>query len=139
MNYKNVCLVGGKGEGEERKLAVAGEESGLERREVFFNASSLSNDNLQDKEYLLQLGQQGIEKLANYALVRSFESKINQKKAMYYELGDWVTCYDSEWNIRMNVQIKEIEKSLSKDEDETVLTFGKPQQTISALIKATID
>lgn len=139
MNYKNVCLIGGKGDGDERILATEGKESGLDRYEMFYNASGLSNENLTDKEYMSQLGQKGAEKLANYALVQSFESKINQRKAMEYALGDWVTCYDSEWNIYMNVQIKEIEKNLSKDENETVLTFGKPQQTISKLIKTALD
>lgn len=137
-SFKNVCLVCGSGEDEDRITAVVGTAAGLERYEMSYNASFLNQENLTETEYQAQLGQKGTEKLAEYHLVQSFESKINQKKAMEYALGDRVTCYDPRWGIRMDTQIKKTEKNLSKDEQETYLTFGDSRRTITALIKASI-
>ena len=41
---KNVTLVGGEGEGSERRFTAVGNTSGLDRREMFTDASSVSSD-----------------------------------------------------------------------------------------------
>lgn len=137
-NFKNVCLVCGSGEDESRITAAVGTAAGLDRYEMAYNASFLGQEGMTETEYRAQLKQKGAEKLAEYYLAQSFESKINQKKAMEYALGDRVTCYDPQWGIRMDTQIKKTEKNLSKDEQETYLTFGDSGRTITALIKASI-
>ena len=136
-NYHNTCLVGGRGEDSDRILASVGcENIGLDRYEIFYNASGLSNADVSDEEYLNQLRQKGEEKLASYYMVKAFESKINQNKIMTYSLGDYVTCQDKQWGIMVNTQIKEIEKSFSKTEQSLIVTFGDNVPTLIQLIKA---
>lgn len=135
-NYRNVCLVGGTGEDDDRILKAVGESVGLDRYEMFYNASGLSDKDITEEEYLLQLEQKGKEKLASYYAAKAFESKINQEKAMTFELGDYVTCTDSRWNLIVNTQIKGIEKGFSKTEKSFVVTFGDDVPTLINLIKA---
>lgn len=135
-NYRNICLVGGTGEDTDRIMATVGESSGIDRYEMFYNASGLSNKDMAAEEYVNQLLQKGQEKMANYYVAKAFESKINQKKAMTFALGDYVTCTDSEWNVTVNTQIKEIEKGFSKSEESFIVTFGDDVPTLIDLIKA---
>lgn len=136
-NYRNTCLIGGSGEDSDRILASIGcENTGLDRYEMFYNASGLSNADISNEEYLLQLRQKGEEKLSSYYKVKAFESRINQNKKMTYALGDYVTCKDDQWGIMVNTQIKEIEKSFSKTEQSLIVTFGDNVPTLIQLIKA---
>lgn len=135
-NHRNVCLVGGSGEDEDRILTVSGAAAGIDRYEMFYNASGLSERNVTKTEYIRQLEQRGQEKLTAYHTVNAFESKINQYKAMEYALGDYVTCTDSKWNVTVDTQIKEIEKGFSKEENSVVVTFGDEAPTLIKLIKA---
>lgn len=135
-NYRNVCLIGGKGEDENRIMQTIGSEAGLDRYEIFCNASSLSNSNIDESEYLEQLSQKGKEKLSGYYVAKTFESKINQSKSMPFSMGDYVTCTDKRWNVMVNTQIKGIEKGFSKTEKSLVVTFGDDTPTLIELIKA---
>lgn len=135
-NYRNVCLVGGAGEDENRVMLTVGEAAGIERHEMFCNASSLSDSDISESEYMGQLAQKGTEKLSKFYVAKAFESKINKKKAMPFELGDYVTCTDSRWNITVDTQVKEIEKGFSKKEESFVVTFGDDVPTLINLIKA---
>lgn len=135
-NYRNVCLVGGMGEDKDRILKAVGDSTGFDRYEMFYSASGLSNKDIAEKEYLKQLEQKGKEKLASYHMAEAFESKINQEKAMPFELGDYTTCMDSRWNLTVNTQIKEIEKGFSKTEKSFVVTFGDDAPTLINLIRA---
>lgn len=77
---KNVTLIGGEGEGVERKYTTVGEEKGLERRELFTDARDISSDTgeeetLTEEEYTAQLQQRGKEILAENVEVVSFEGE----------------------------------------------------------------
>ena len=135
-NYRNVCLVGGSGEDTDRITSVVGNASGLDRYEMFYSASGLSDSGISSQEYIRQLKQKGSEKLASYYTAKAFESKINRSRAMKFELGDYVTCTDKRWNVTVNTQIKAIEKELSKTEESYVVTFGDDAPTLIELIKA---
>lgn len=135
-NYRNVCLVGGTGEDDARIMAIAGSGSGLDRYEMFYNASGLSDKDITRDAYLSQLRQKGKEKLASYYVASAFESRINPEKAMPFAMGDYVTCIDSRWNIMVNTQIKGIEKGFSREEKSFVVTFGDDAPTLIGLIKA---
>lgn len=135
-NYRNVCMVGGPGEDDQRIRTVVGDAAGLDRYEFFYNASRHSEKDVTQSELIKQLQQKGMEKMAGYYIAKAFESKINKGKAMYFELGDYVTCKDPEWNVTVDTQIKEIEKGLSKTEESYVVTFGDNVPTLIDLIKA---
>ena len=131
-----MCLVGGSGEDEDRVYTTVGEASGTDRYEMFYNAAGFSDKDITAEEYLNQLAQKGSEQVAKYYVAKAFESKINQRKAMTFSLGDYVTCSDSEWNLIVNTQVKQIEKGFSKKEMSFVATFGNDVPTLIDLIKA---
>lgn len=135
-NYGNVCLVGGPGEGAERVLAVAGSGEGLNRYEIFYNASGFTRQEEDEAVLRRQLIQRGNEKLAAYYVARAFESKINKEKSMEFSLGDFVTCIDQEWGIMEDTQIRSIQKGYSRTEQSFVVTFGDDAPTLIQLIKA---
>ena len=135
-NLRNVCLVGGSGEDDNRIMATIGEATGINRYEMYYNASGISNRDIPEEKYLNQLKQRGHEKMASYYIAKAFESKINQRKAMAFSLGDYVTCTDSVWNVAVNTQVKEIEKGFSKSEESFIATFGDDVPTLIDLIKA---
>ena len=136
-NFKNVCLVCGIGEDENRVTEAVGEASGIDRYEMAYSAAFLKDEGQTEEIYREQLKQKGKEKLKDYYLVESFTSKVRQDKAKC-DLGDFVTCNDRGWGIRIDTQIKVIEKHLSKDEQEVYFTFGNSQPMITNLIKAAI-
>ena len=72
------------------------------------------------------------------ASVESFTSKVRKDKLKECALGDLVTCNDKKWGIRIDTQIKVIEKNLSKDEQEVYFTFGNSRPMLANLIKAAI-
>lgn len=137
-NFKNVCLVCGAGEDENRVTETVGEASGIDRYEMSYSAAFLKDEGQTEEIYREQLRQKGNEKLKDYYLVKSFTSKIRQDKAKKCTLGDLVTCRDREWGIRIDTQIRMIEKHLSKDEQEVYFTFGNSRPMITDLIKAAI-
>lgn len=135
-NYRSICLVGGPGEDQNRVLRTVGTGSGLDRYEMFYNASGISDRDITAAQLYAQLDQKGNEKLAAYYVAKSFQSKINSKKAMYFQIGDYVTCVDRRWNVIENKQVKEIIKGFSKTEQSFVATFGDGVPTLISLIKA---
>ena len=137
-NFRNVCLVCGTGEDENRVTETVGEASGIDRYEMSYSASFLKDEGQTDEVYREQLRQKGNEKLKDYYLVESFTSKVRKDKLKECALGDLVTCNDKKWGIRIDTQIKVIEKNLSKDEQEVYFTFGNSRPMLANLIKAAI-
>ena len=77
---KNVTLVGGEGEGTERRYTGVGDISGLDRREIFTDARDVSSEDddgnpITDDEYIALLRQRGKETLAENKYTASFEGQ----------------------------------------------------------------
>lgn len=108
-NSKNVALVGGEGEGLERKLRQVGNVSGLERRETFIDAGSASSDgDLVD--YYDALINEGKSKLSEMVATSKFEAEIDSTNYKYktdYNLGDIVTV-ENKYGLIINARIVEI-------------------------------
>lgn len=134
-NFRNICLVGGTGEDKDRILETVGEAEGLDRYEMFYNASGMSNTDIAEAEYLSQLNQKGCEQLKKHYLAKAFESQVNIQKAMKWDKGDYVTCYDDEWGLMVNTQIKKVTKTYSKEEKTLDITFGDSAPSLIQLIK----
>lgn len=103
-SYKNVSLVGGEGEGSARKFIAVGNSSGMDRRELFSDASSISSEQengttLSDAEYTYLLRQKGNEDLAENAVVVSMdgeaETQIMFKYGEDFYNGDIVQVIDA--------------------------------------------
>lgn len=111
INYKNIALVAGEGQGSSRKTRTVGSAEGLERRELFVDARDLSSDGVSGAAYNKKLDQRGIEKLMEYALDESFEGGTDPTIIYVYGedyfLGDTVQIMN-EWNIEAVARIDEI-------------------------------
>ena len=139
-NLKTTAFVGGEEkEGVARKVAeVGGSAAGLEREEVFINATDIVQEyedddgtqvSLTDAEYLALLSARGAEELEQYAETLSFGSKINTFANLIYrtdyDLGDRVTCVNKRWGIRIDVRITEIAETYQNNVEEIDITFGE--------------
>ena len=142
-NYKNLCLIGGIGEGTARKLVTVGNSVGLERFEVFNDQKSLSNEvdsvAMSDADYNLLLTGKGNEILAETKEIQTFDSKINlnsnQKYRVDFDLGDIVTVLSKDWGITIDSRITEIEEVYEPGGKQINVTFGNNIPTLIDKIK----
>lgn len=146
-DYNNVTLVGGQGEGEARERLVIGDESGLNRFEVFTDANDLSRDHngtqLTDLEYQDLLRQRGEAILKTHEKVLSFDGEVNPYTSPFYkedfDLGDTVTCFSKAWGIRKDVQVVEIEEVYEASGFRIRPVFGAPLPTLIEKLKNKIN
>lgn len=120
---KNVALIGGEGEGVERFYSlIGGNNSGLNRREIFVDASSINktykddNDVEQtytDAEYKTMLDTKGKQDIAPLFITETFDGALDVTNGNYifgrdFALGDIVTVQNNNIGIYMNVRICEV-------------------------------
>jgi hypothetical protein len=132
--YKNFALVAGEeieGGGEEdRMTTMVGTTTGMSRKEIYVNASDSSqivdDVELTDEQYLLQLGQRGLEKLAENNLETSFDCEVDQNASFTYGedffLGDIVQL-ETEYNISGRARVTEIIRSQNNNGINMYPTF----------------
>lgn len=119
---KNVALIGGEGEGIERFYTlIAGSETGLQRREIFIDASSINkkykDDNGVEKtytntEYKSVLDAKGKQDIEPLSATEIFNGTIDATNGNFiygrdFSLGDIVTVQDNNLGIYTNVRIRE--------------------------------
>lgn len=120
---KTIALTLGAGEDPDRQEATAfpdaGGGSGLTRREMFVDASSISSKDetgtpIPTADYIAQLGQRGSEELTKHGVTNIFEAEILYQIGFTlgadYFLGDIVQIED-EYNNKKNVRVGEIIRS----------------------------
>lgn len=97
--HKNVTLVAGEGDEMDRKSTIVGVQQGLVRREMYSNASEISQSNqgvtMTDAEYVLQLIQRGKVDLSKAIVHKDIDCKIDNTSPMFeykddYFMGDLV-------------------------------------------------
>ena len=118
--YKTTALIGGEGEGTERKCAfVYAWQKGLNRRETFVDASSISStykdENDEEQSYTLEvyrkmLEAQGRQSVAELQKVETFDGEIdltnsNLVYGVDYNLGDMITVEDKDRGKYINARI----------------------------------
>lgn len=121
---KNVTLIGGEGEGKDRKYHEVGNASGLDRRELFTDARDISSEVdekvLTEKEYNALLAQRGNENLSENISVVSFEGEIEPTIMFKYQEdffnGDIVQI-ENEYGHSTKTRI--IEMTISENEQGT--------------------
>lgn len=139
QGYKNVTLVAGEGEGASRKVAVVGDASGLNRRELFTDARDISSDvggdtPLTDEEYTQQLIQRGIDNLTADENTEKigFEGELESTRMFIYGvdffIGDIIQI-ENEYGHEGNAYISEL--VISQDENGTSIfpTFETIQES----------
>lgn len=129
-SYKNVTLVGGEGDGSDRVYVTVGSGSGLDRREVFTDAKSISsksdNTTLSESEYAALLTQKGNETLSEQIVVTSFEGETETTQMFKYGedffIGDIVQIAD-EYGHETKARIIEMVISHSEEGFSVYPTF----------------
>lgn len=119
---RNVALIGGAGEGLERFFSLVGSSQGLQRREMWVDASSVNrsykdeNEEEQtytDDEYLAMLDATGLQNVNASRATEVFDGTLDLQNSglQYnkdYSLGDIVTVQDDNTGNYFNVQLCEI-------------------------------
>ena len=130
--FKNIALVGGEGEGAARKTVVTGGVvSGLSRREIFADASTISSTadgrTLTEAEYNLQLTQKGLEVLSENVFIESFEGQVDTTQLFKYGedffMGDIVQL-KNEYGVEARSRVTELIRSQSLSGVDVYPTFS---------------
>lgn len=122
--FRNAVLVGGEGEGVDRFYSVlAGDESGVDRRELFLDASQHNKkyydeetgdeEEYTDAEYNELLTQEAENELQEYKPIEYFDAMLNVTGSQFkykrdFGLGDFVSVQDNRMNRYYNARIGEI-------------------------------
>lgn len=129
--YKTTALIAGEGEGEERKCAFAYEWiTGLDRREVFVDASTITTDeDMTVEEYRKQLETQGQQTVASLRQVETFEGQLDLTNSALqyrtdYGLGDVITIEDVSLGVYINARMVQINEVQDDDGYQIEVEFG---------------
>lgn len=133
QNLKNVCYVGGQGEGLERTFVTVGDDklTGLDRREVFLSASDITKDeNTTEAQYKAQLEQRGNDLLEADVMTEAMEcTTIANGNFIYkenYDLGDIVTVKKDNWGVSNDLRITELQEVYEYGAMKVTPTLGTP-------------
>lgn len=146
--YKNVALVAGEGEGQQRKYVTSGdvEVSGKQRCEVFVDARDLQSvdgdTTIPTEEYEAMLDQRGKERLDTLRPVVNFDCVVNTegniRYGVDYFLGDKVTIEDSYLGKQLDAEISEVETAYDSNGKSLYVTFGYNQLSLAKALKAKV-
>lgn len=128
-NIANVALIGGEGEGVDRKYQSIGNSAGLDRYELFVDAKDISSNNseISIEDYNNLLLERGNEKIAENKLVESYSGEVETTLTYAYkedyDLGDIVQIIN-EYEIGTAPRIIEVIESENENGYRVVPTFG---------------
>lgn len=134
--YRNVTLVAGEGEEYRyRQTVVVGTASGIDRREVFTDASGVQQDSeeatLSNAEYLEVLKSEGSKKLTEHKINTAFEGEVDSSQTYTYGkdfyIGDIVQIAN-EYGHEGRVYISELIISHSEESFSIYPTFTKVEE-----------
>ena len=128
MQYYNVALVAGQGEGDDRVMVYAGNTSlsGTDRIELFVDARDLQQDETKGEtldEHKARLVARGEEKLLEQAQINNIEFLIDTTRA---SLGDVVSVRLPEFGITKKVRVTSRTITSEYNEIRTTLGVGEP-------------
>lgn len=132
-NYKNVTLVAGDGEDNDRKTAIAGNNSltGIKRRELFTDARDISSTDddgnpIPISTYNNLLITRGNEKLKDNKVVELFDGEVDATRMYVYGrdfyMGD-ITQLESQYFAESRVRVIEFIYSIDKSGIKNYPTF----------------
>ncbi|MCL1694767.1 siphovirus ReqiPepy6 Gp37-like family protein [Lysinibacillus sp. BPa_S21] len=147
LNYKNVAIVAGQGEGVERtviEVAGIGIGTGINRHEEFIDARDISetddDDNpLPEQQVIQALTDRGQQKLGELMQEEYFEGQILTNSPFKYQkdynLGDVTTIQNNSWGITMDARITDIKEIYETGGFSVEATFGNNRPTLIQKIK----
>lgn len=157
-NYKNVAIVCGQGEEENRDITIVNNDdySGLDRMEVYIDARDIEQDKEKGKDedgYDIEipihngenaiklLTNRGCEKLTEVAPVHSFDASLVENNYKYkedFDLGDLVVVRNKNWGVEFNQRITKIVESYDSYGRTITVNFGNELPTIQDKLKQRI-
>lgn len=126
---KNVVLVAGEGEGQERRTASVGNASGLDRMEMYMDARNASSNNgeIGETQYLEMLKEDGRKALTDAREKIEFNGNVDHEKSYLYGedyfLGDVVQVVNA-YDIGLGARIREIIESEDAEGYKLIPTFA---------------
>jgi len=128
VGYRNFAYVAGEGDGAARKIVTVDQRNGAPLREMWVDARDLQQGDLTDDQYLAQLRQRGLEKLAEAARTENFEATAVSTENFEYitdwDLGDIVSF--EKWGILLNQRITEAEEVYENGIETVTPVCGTP-------------
>lgn len=128
VDYANIALIGGEGEGAARVFATTGGGSGESRREIFVDAKDLRSEDF-GGGYTAALVFRGQSKLSELTMTQSFDAAANPHGNLRYktdfDLGQTVKVISKKWGVTLTTRITEIEESYDSDGQSLNIVFGK--------------
>lgn len=127
----NVALVGGEGEGSSKKYASVGDTAGIERRETYLDASSVStttsSGTMTDAQYKEKLQQKGLENITDINKeLKEFNCEIdansNYRYGESFYIGDIVEVSNN-YGVERKVRILEYIQSEDTNGYKSYPTF----------------
>lgn len=154
QDIKSIAYVAGEGEGAGRKCIISGDDvsPGFLRRELYVDARDLQSEifnedgtttTIDEEDYNNMLNDRGKGKLADCAMIESFEAKVRVIGDVRYEYGvdyfkgDKVLVRDEDLGIQVVGTVSEISENYD-DEYELIITFGYEYPTLIQKIKKQI-
>ena len=128
--YKTTALIGGEGEGTERKCAFSyAWIAGLERRETFIDASGITQETLSVEDYRKQLEAQGRQEIAALQQIETFEGEIDATNSGLiftddYNVGDIITIEDKTIGKYINARILSVTEVQDDDGYKIDIEYG---------------
>lgn len=147
LNYRNFAIVGGQGEGIERRIVTVGDSSGFNRYELFVDARDIEevdeNENPIPLPVIEQnLRERGLQKLKEHEQEVYLEGQVLRKSRLTYEtdydLGDIVTLQNKDWGITMDARITEVKEIYEPSGFDLEVTFNNSRPTLISKIKQEI-
>ncbi|WP_438310789.1 Gp37-like protein [Sporosarcina sp. FA9] len=135
LDYRNVAIVAGQGEGTEREVILVGDASGMDRNEVFIDARDIEEGgNLPDR---------GLQKLSEYGRVEAFETSVLTYGPFIFgedwDLGDIVTVQNAKKTRTAHVRVSEVTEVIEVGGYQLDVVFGQPLPTLIEKIKRELD
>lgn len=137
-SYKTTALIGGEGEGTERKCAFSyAWIAGLDRRETFVDASSISStykEGEEEKSYTVEqyrkmLEAQGRQAIAAAQKIETFDGELDLTNSEYryindYNIGDIITIEDKQIGKYVNARILSVTEVQDDDGYKIDIEYG---------------
>lgn len=134
VNYRNVAIVAGQGEGELRDVVVVGESAGLARKEIFIDARDLP-----ETDSLYERGQQKLDEMKSDMLLEGQIMATGPfRYGEDYDLGDIVTIRNKDWGVTLDARITEVKEVYEPSGFTLEATFGSSFPTLISRVKQEI-
>lgn len=149
LNYRNFAVVGGQGEGIERRIVTVGDSAGFERFELFVDARDVEEETQgendeeptprPEQDIIDDLINRGEHALTEYEQEIYVEGQALTKSRLEYEkdydLGDIVTLQNKDWGITMDARITGVTEIYEPSGKKVELIFGNDKPTLIDKIK----